>query len=116
MLAILLVWATHLPAWIQLALTLTVLLSWFYTLNRQVLQRGHAAWRMLSLEGKQVTIGTHGGDELTGVVLMKTVVTRYFIIIWVRLDGSLKPASQIIFSDALRCDAFRELKTRLRLL
>ncbi len=113
--ALLLLWAAYLPIWLQIILTLIIGLSFLRILDRQLLPQGHTTWQTLSLEEKQITISTCNGDELAGTVLIKTVVTRYFIIIWVRLDGSLKTISQIIFFDALPIDAFRELRTRLRL-
>jgi len=112
----LLVWVTDMPLWLQLILALIIVLNGLYTLHCQVLLRGCPAWRAFSIEGEKINISTRGGDELAGVVLIKTLVTIYFIVLRVRLDDRSKTISQIIFFDALPADTFRELRTRLRLL
>jgi len=115
-LVFLLVWVTDMPLWLQLILALIIVLNGLYTLHCQVLLRGCPAWRAFSIEGEKINISTRGGDELAGVVLIKTLVTIYFIVLRVRLDDRSKTISQIIFFDALPADTFRELRTRLRLL
>lgn len=108
------VWFTDLTVLLQLGLSLLVLLSLFYHFKRHVLLRGKQSWRAFSLDKLHVDVITRGGEELAGCILDQTVVTPYFVLLRVRLDGRRFAVSRIIFSDALQTDAFRELRVRLR--
>lgn len=108
------VWLTNLAVLPQLGLSLLVLLSLLYHLNRHVLLLGKQSWRAFSLDKLRVAVMTRGGEELLGSVLNQTVVTPYFVLLRVKLEEHRVPVSQIICCDALQTDAFRELRVRLR--
>lgn len=112
LLALCSVWLTNLVVLQQLGLSLLVLLSLFYHLNRLLL--GKQSWRAFSLDKLRVVVITRGGEEWGGSVLKQTVVTPYFVLLHVKLEQRRAPVSQIICRDALQTDAFRELRVRLR--
>jgi len=111
-LALVLLWFTNLAVQLQFGLSLLALLSLLYHLDRLLL--GRQSWRIFSLNKQRVAVICRGGEELLGSVLGQTVVTPYFVLLRVRLDGRRLAVSQIIFPDALQVDAFRELRVRLR--
>ena len=108
------VWLTPLPVLLQSGLSLLVLLSLFYHLNRHVLLLGKQSWHTFSLDKLRVVAITASGKELSGSVLNQTVVTPYLILLSVKLEGDRMPVAQIICCDALQADVFRELRVRLR--
>jgi hypothetical protein len=108
------IWFTDLTVLSQLGLSLLVLLSLLYHLNRHVLLRGKRSWRVFSLDKLRVDVITRGGEELAGSILDQTVVTPYLVLLRVKLEGRRMPVYQVICCDALQVDAFRELRVRLR--
>jgi len=113
-LALFSVWFTNLPVMLQSGLSLLVLLSLFYYLNQYVLLLGKQSWRTFSLDKLRVTVIVRGGEELAGNVLSQTVVTPYFVLLRISLEGCRVPVSRVICCDALQADAFRDLRVRLR--
>lgn len=108
------VWFTDLTVLLRLGLSLLVLLSLLYHLNRHVLLLGKRSWRVFSLDKLRVDVITRGGEELAGSILDQTVVTPYMVLLRVKLEGRRMPVYQVICCDALQADAFRELRVRLR--
>ena len=108
------VWFTNLPVLLQSGLSLLVLLSLLYYLNQYVLLLGRQAWRTFSLGKLRVTVIARDGEELAGNVLSQTVVTPYFVLLRISLEGRRVPVSRVICCDALQADAFRDLRVRLR--
>lgn len=113
-LMVLSVWSTSLDAWVRLALSLLILLSLCYHLYRHVLLLGKQSWHAFALDKLRVVVSTQAGGELAGDVSPRTVVTPYWVLLCVKPDGYHLLLSQVIFSDALQPDAFRELCVRLR--
>ncbi len=110
-LALVSLWFTNLAVLLQMVLSLPVLLSLRYHLDRVT---GRQSWRAFSLDKLRVVVVNGGGEELAGLVLDQTVVTPYLVLLRVKLDGRRFAVNQIIFPDALQDDAFRELRVRLR--
>jgi len=84
-----------------------------YSLYRYALLRARYSWRSFSLDQKHITVSTQGG-ELYGEVVHHTVVTAHCVVLCARMEGYKLPACQVIFSDALPDEVFRELRVRLR--
>jgi hypothetical protein len=114
LLAVISVCLTPLPGWARLSLSLLITISLFYHLYRYALLRARYAWRSFSLDKKTVTVSTQGGGELYGNVAHSTVVTAHCVVLCARLEGYKLPVCQVIFSDAMPDEAFRELRVRLR--
>lgn len=110
-LALVSLWFTNLPVPLQPGLSLLVLLSLLYHLDRQA---GKQSWQAFSLDKLRVVVATRNGEELAGSILKQTVVTPCVVLLCVKLDGRRLAVSRILFPDALQADAFRELRVRLR--
>lgn len=100
--------------WARLSLSLLIFFSLFYHLYRYALLRSRYSWHSFSLDQKHITVSTQGGSELYGDVVHRTVVTAHCVVLCARLEGYKLPVCQVIFSDALPDEAFRELRVRLR--
>ena len=76
------------PPLVRLALLLPVLVSLVFYLARDALLMLPASWRSLSVgEGCVATIVARDGSVLTGQVAGGSVVTPWFVVLRVRLEG-----------------------------
>lgn len=98
---------------VRLAMFLLVALSLFYHLARDVLLLLPDSWREISLGRDSVAIVTRDGSHFDGLVTDGSVVSPYFIVLRIRLNGRLT-VSRVVFPDALGASEFRELCVRLR--
>jgi len=100
--------------WARLSLSLLIFLSLFYSLYRYALLRARYSWHSFSLDQKHITVSTQGGGELYGEVVHPTVVIAHCVVLCARMDSCKLPVCQVIFSDAMPDEVFRELRVRLR--
>ncbi|MDO8350036.1 MAG: hypothetical protein Q7S94_02655 [Gallionella sp.] len=114
LLAVVSVYLIPVVIWARLSLSLLIFFSLFYHLYRYALLRSRHSWRSFSLDQKHITVSTQGGAELYGDVAYRTVVTAHCVVLCARMEGYKLPVCQVIFSDALPDEAFRELRVRLR--
>jgi hypothetical protein len=105
---------TAMPLPVKLVMSLLIFLSLFYYLARDVLLLLPHSWRGISLNQNSVTVIARDGSSLLGQVANNTVVSPYFVVLRVRLEGHRLLVSRVIFPDALSADEFRELCVRLR--
>ncbi len=101
---------TNLPLWARICLVLLIASSLSYQWHRYM----HAGWQSFSLEQGHLRIKTRSGFESMGMVLDRTVVIPFCIVLCAKLDGTMLPVCQMIFRDALQTDAHRELRVRLK--
>jgi toxin CptA len=108
------VYATAMSWTAKLAMLMLIILSLAYYLARDVLQRLRDSWRNISLDQKDVSVITRDGDVFIGEVANKTFVSPYFVVLCVKPEGRHLPVSRVIFPDAMRPGAFRELCVHLK--
>lgn len=108
------VYAAMLPPAARLALLVPILLSLIYYLARDALLLFPDSWREISFDREQVSVVMRDGTGFSGEIANGTVVSPYFAVLRVRLEGHRLPVFRTIFPDALGTDAFRELCVRLR--
>jgi toxin CptA len=108
------VYATAMSLPVKLAMLLLILLSLFYYLMRDVLLLFPGSWWEISLDPNGVSVIARDGSSLLGQVANKTIVSPYFIVLCVKLDGHRLLVSRVIFPDAMGVNAFRELSVRLK--
>ena len=108
------VYATAMSLPVKLAMLLLILLSLFYYLMRDVLLLFPGSWRKISLDPNGVSVIARDGSSFLGQVANKTIVSPYFIVLCVKLDGHHLLVSRVIFPDAMGVNAFRELSVRLK--
>lgn len=101
---------TNLHPWARVGLIFPVVLSLLYHLNVHL--RAQRGWRSFTLEKGHVSVITRGGDALYGELAPRTLVTPLCVVLCAK--NASKQVCQVIFCDAMDCDAFRELRVRLR--
>jgi toxin CptA len=114
MMAAAVVYATAIPWTAKLAMLMLIILSLAYYLARDVLQLLRDSWRDISLDQKDVSVVTRDGNVFIGEVANKTFVSPYFVVLCVKPEGRHLPVSRVIFPDAMRSGAFRELCVHLK--
>lgn len=112
--AALVVYATFLSLAIKLAMLISILLSLFFYLTREVLLLFPDSWREISFDQGSVSVVTRGGRGFSGQVSSKTTTSPYFAVLHVRLEGRRLPVTRTIFPDSLDTGEFRDLCVRLR--
>ncbi|BBI99282.1 hypothetical protein FGKAn22_09750 [Ferrigenium kumadai] len=106
------VFLTALPVPPKLATFLLIVLSLVYYLARDALQLLPDSWREISLASGEVSATLH--TRLTGQISGDTVVSPYFVVLGICLEGRRLPVFRVVFPDAVGRDRFRELCVRLR--
>lgn len=114
MMAAAVVYATAMPWTAKLAMFMLIILSLAYYLARDVLQLLRDSWRDISLDQKDVSVITRDGSVFIGEVANKTFISPYFVVLCVKPEGQRLPVSRVIFPDAMRAGAFRELCVHLK--
>lgn len=112
--AAIVVCVTAMPLPPKLAMLLLISVSLFYYLARDALLFLPDSWREISLEQNAVSVITRDGSSVVGHVANQTVVSPYFIVLCVRLEGHRMMVSRVIFPDAMGPGAFRELCVHLK--
>lgn len=108
------VYATMLPHPAKPAIFLLILLSLLYRLARDTLLLLPGSWREVSFDQGRVSVVTRNGSGFSGQVAGRIIVSPYFVVLRVRLDGHRLLVSRTIFPDALDAGVFRELCVRLK--
>ena len=114
MITAIVVYVTDMPLPAKLAILLLITLSLIYYLTRDVLLLLPNSWRDISLRPDGMSVSIRNGSGLFGQVTNNTVVSPYFIVLCVRWEGHRLLRSRVIFPDALKAGAFRELCVRLK--
>ena len=114
MIAVAAVYATVMPLLVKLVILLLIALSLIYYLARDVLLLLPGSWREISLSQDGVSVIARDGSGFLGKVTHNTVVSPYFVVLCVRLEGHRLLISRVIFPDALDPGVFRELCVRLK--
>lgn len=108
------VYATVLPLAVRLALlSLTALSLWHY-LARDALLLSADSWCDIALDQDCASAMLRDGSRLSGQIADETVVSPYFVVLCLRLEGSRRPVARVIFPDAMKAGAFRELCIHLK--
>src|ERR1019366_6966450 len=81
------VYATAMPLPVKLVMLPLISLSLFYYLARDVLLLFPDSWREISLDQNGVSVIVRDGSSFLGQVANKTVVSPYFVVLCVRLEG-----------------------------
>jgi hypothetical protein len=105
---------THLDIWVRLSILSLILLSFFHHLFLDALRLSPASWISLSLNENHLVVGFRAGDVLSGVVMERSVITPWCVVLCARLEGRQLPACTVIFRDAMQPEAFRQLRVRLK--
>jgi hypothetical protein len=108
------VYATDFALPARLAMILLVALSLVYYLIRDALLLLPYSWREISLDQGDISVTTRNGSRFTGQMANQTVVSPYFVVLCVKLEGHCLPVSQVIFPDSMGEEVFRELCVHLR--
>jgi len=108
------VWLTVISPWIKVIFLVLILASLLYQLFNHALSLGKSSWVSFSIAQKRAEISTRGGKEFGGEIMHRTVVTSLCVVLCVQPEGGRLPVCQVVFSDALSVEAFRELRVRLR--
>jgi hypothetical protein len=108
------VYATAMPLPVKLVMLPLISLSLFYYLARDVLLLFPDSWREISLDQNGVSVIVRDGSSFLGQVANKTVVSPYFVVLCVRLEGHRLMVSRVIFPDAMSTGAFREFCIHLK--
>lgn len=114
MTAAVVVYATAMLLPVKLVMLLLISLSLFYYLARDVLLLFPDSWREISLDQNGVSVIARDGSSFLGQVANKTVVSPYFVVLCVRLEGHRLLVSRVIFPDAMSTGAFREFCVHLK--
>lgn len=117
---LLLLFAVHLLAMIAVCLTnfdvlLRIFLMLLIALNwRREYKRNQQLCCSFSLNKRRIQLKMRSGAEWIGEVTGQTLVTARCVVLCVQLKGRKWPIYQLVFSDSMSFDAFRELRVRLR--
>ena len=108
------VYATPMPLPFMLVILLLIAVSLIYYMARDVLLILPGSWREIWLSADGVSVIARDGSGFLGKVSPNTVVSPYFVVLCVQLEGHRLLVSRVIFPDALNPDMFRELCVRLK--
>lgn len=108
------VYLTAMPLASRLAILMMILLSLFYYLARDVLLLLSNSWCEILPDQNGVSIIVRNGSATHGHIADKAVVSPFFILLRVKLEGYSMPVSRVIFPDALDAGLFRGLCVHLK--
>ena len=108
------VFMTAMPLLVKLVIFLLIALSLIYYLARDALLLLPGSWREISLSQDGVSVIARDGSGFFGQVTNNTVVSPYFVVLCVRLEGHRLLTSRVVFPDALDPGVFREFCVRLK--
>jgi len=72
------------------------------------------SWRDVTFNAGSLSIVIRGGKGLSGLVENKIMVSLYFIVLKTGADGRRRPASRVVFPDAMYAGEFRRLCVQLK--
>jgi len=108
------VYLTAIPLLVTLALLVLITSSLIYHLARDVLLLLPNSWCEVTLVPGGLSVVTRDGSSFVGQLQNKTIVSPYFVMLRVRLEGRRLLVTRVIFPDALDAGAFRELCVQLK--
>lgn len=112
--AAIVVGATAMPPAAGLAALAAILLSLSYYLARDILLLLPDSWCEILQDQDSVSVTVRKGAVIQGYVANKTVVSPFFILLRIKLEGRLMPVSRVIFPDTLETGLFRKLCVHLK--
>lgn len=114
MMAAAVVYVTAIAWTIRLLILLLILLSLLYYLVRDVFLLFPDSWREILLDKNGVSVTARDGSRRLGQVSHESVVSPYFVLLCVKLEGCRLLVYRVVFPDALGAGAFRELCIHLK--
>lgn len=99
---------------VKLVMLLLIVVNLVYYLARDVLLLLPNSWKEISLNQDGASITARDGSGFFGKVVSDTLVSPYFVVLCVRLEGHRLSTARVIFPDAFSAGAFRELCVRLK--
>lgn len=108
------VYATVMPLSAKLVVLILVLLSLLYYLARDALLFFPGSWGDISFNQNSVSVVTLGGSGFSGQIASSSIVSPYFVVLRVKLEGRRLPVFRTFFPDALETGVFRELCVHLK--
>jgi hypothetical protein len=105
---------TAIPLPATLALLLLITLSLIYHLARDVLLILPNSWCKVTHVPGGLSVAVRDGTDFFGQLENMSIVSPYFVVLRVGLDGRRLLVTRVIFPDALDAGAFRELCVRLK--
>ncbi|MEI7455091.1 MAG: protein YgfX [Nitrosomonadales bacterium] len=101
------IFLTNLPLWARAGIACAVVLNGLYQ------PRTVTRWRSFTLDKTRLEITSLSGEAWVGELCSRTVVIPLCVVLCVRPDGRSRPVCQVIFSDAMDAENFRDLRVRL---
>jgi len=108
------VYLTSITLPVKLALFLLITFSLVYHLARDVLLLLPESWCGVTHVTGSLSIATRDGKGCIGQLENRIVVSPYFIVLRVRVEGRRLPVSRVIFPDAMEAGIFRKLCVQLK--
>ncbi|MEO8331245.1 MAG: protein YgfX [Gallionella sp.] len=105
---------TAMPISARLVLLLLITLSLLYHLARDALLMLPNSWCEISPDPGGLFVVARDGSGFLGQVANNTIISPYFIILRVNMEGHHLPVSRVVFPDALAAGVFRELCVLLK--
>ena len=100
---------TDIPFVSKLALIMSILLSLYYLLARNIFLHSPGSWCEISINRDDVSVVTRNGKRFSGKVECNTVISPFFAVLCVRPEKHRTPIFQVIFPDALGEEGFRKM-------
>jgi toxin CptA len=107
-------WVLDLPLWAKATISLLVLFSLGFHLRKDVWLVSPTATIALLLQGDQVVMTLHNGEQLPGKIMRDSLVTPMLTILNVLPQGSRFTRSLVILPDTLDKESFRKLRVWLK--
>jgi len=108
------VYLTVIPLPVRLAFFLLIAFSLAYHLAHDVLLFLSDSWCDVALDAGGLSIVTRDGKSLFGQLGNRIIVSPYFIVLRVRLEGRRWSVTRVIFPDAMDAGEFRKLCVQLK--
>ena len=105
---------TAVPLPVRLAVFLLIGCSLIYHLARDALLLLPDSWCDVTHAAGGLSIATRAGKVFLGQLENRIMVSPYFIVLRVRIEGRRLPVERVIFPDAMEAGAFRKLCVQLK--
>ncbi|MFA6062211.1 MAG: protein YgfX [Gallionella sp.] len=105
---------TELALWARISINILIIFSFIHHLTLDVLLLRSASWRSIALDGLHVVVATGSRDPISGELSARTVITPYVIVLLIKQERHFMPACRVLFCDAMKKEAFRQLRVRLK--
>ena len=105
---------TDIPLVSKLALIMSILLSLYYLLVRNIFLHSSGSWCEISINRDDVSVATRDGERFSGKVEYNTFISPFFTVLCVRPEKHRTPIFQVIFPDALGEEGFRRIRMLLK--